>query len=73
MLAYSCRPNVLLFSIDLLRHPQANTDVEGVQVPLLIARDWAYLLLPLLMQGFSGPNLSEEEEACNIYFTAVCV
>ncbi|KAK0143123.1 hypothetical protein N1851_018768 [Merluccius polli] len=33
----------------------------------------AYLLLPWLMKGFSGPNLSEEGEAFNIHLSAVRV
>ncbi|CAM4571026.1 unnamed protein product [Leuciscus chuanchicus] len=47
------------------RHPQATLVVEGVQVPLLVAGDPAYPLLPWLIKGYSGPNLSEEQEAFN--------
>ena len=55
------------------KHPQANTDVEGVQLPLLIARDPAYPPLPWVMKGFSGPNFSEEEEAFNVHHSSIRV
>lgn len=50
-------------------HPQHWIEVEGVQVPLLIAGDPAYPLLPWLMKGFSGPSLSAEEAAFNLHLS----
>ncbi|CAM4735472.1 unnamed protein product [Leuciscus chuanchicus] len=47
------------------KHPQETLEIEGVQVPLLLAGDPAYPLLPWVMKGFSGPNLTEAQTLFN--------
>uniref|UniRef100_A0A3B1JVY3 DDE Tnp4 domain-containing protein n=1 Tax=Astyanax mexicanus TaxID=7994 RepID=A0A3B1JVY3_ASTMX len=49
----------------LFRHPQSTTEIKGVPVPLLVVGDPAYPLLPWLIKGFSGSNLTPEEQLFN--------
>lgn len=58
-----CVKSFDLYSKWALLHPYAITDVEEAQVPLLVAGDPAYLLLLWLIKGYSGPNVSKEQEA----------
>ncbi|KAL7407457.1 hypothetical protein ABVT39_008684 [Epinephelus coioides] len=55
------------------KHPQAVKDVERVQVPLLLAGDPAYPLLPWIMKGFSGLNLTATQETFNEHLSAIRV
>uniref|UniRef100_A0A3B3BNY6 DDE Tnp4 domain-containing protein n=1 Tax=Oryzias melastigma TaxID=30732 RepID=A0A3B3BNY6_ORYME len=65
-----------LFSVVLFHscfHPKASMDIEGVQVPLLLAGDPAYPLLPWIMKGYAGPNLTEPQEMFNEHLSAIRV
>ncbi|KAK7148191.1 hypothetical protein R3I93_012495 [Phoxinus phoxinus] len=55
------------------KHPQESLEIEGVQVPLLLAGDPAYPLLPWVMKGFSGPNLTEAQTLFNEQLSTIRV
>lgn len=48
-------------------------EIEGVQVPLLLAGDPAYPPLPWVMKGFSGPNLTEAQTLLSEQLSAIRV
>uniref|UniRef100_A0A3B3C1P4 Uncharacterized protein n=1 Tax=Oryzias melastigma TaxID=30732 RepID=A0A3B3C1P4_ORYME len=69
----SAHDKILLGKLLLSDHPKASMDIEGVQVPLLLAGDPAYPLLPWIMKGYAGPNLTESQAMFNEHPSAIRV